>query len=70
MSTNTRICPICGEGVLHDHTDYENSEYNGVTKKTPLHYSVCSICGSEQANAEQVQTNKQALLDFKRELTM
>lgn len=53
------ICPICDLGKLIP--TIEKSEYN---KKLDLHFSICSVCGSEQANSSELSINKKITLDF------
>jgi len=52
-------CPVCGEGKLFDHTDTLTTTPHfydfEVTIKTD--YSVCNVCMSEIANAEQINRN-------------
>lgn len=68
MNTLVRTCPICGEGRLHDQVVQEMSEYREHTGQTPLYFSVCDTCGSEQANADQVRANKRAMIAFKKQV--
>ncbi len=56
----TDKCPICEEGELHDFTHTKDLADGGIV---PLHYSVCSACGSQQANAEQAAWNKRYMMD-------
>ena len=46
----------------------EETKYKGVTEFTPLLFSVCSACGSEQADAEQVRVNKRTMIAFKKKV--
>jgi HTH-type transcriptional regulator / antitoxin MqsA len=56
---NKTLCPICEEGDLSTHTDMvEYITLEGVAILIPLVYSVCNVCGSEQAGTEQTAINK------------
>ena len=68
MKENMNICPICESGQLHEKTELEETTYKGVTAQTPLYYSICDACGSEQGNAAQSRKNKQAMLSFKKQV--
>lgn len=58
------VCPVCGEGTLHD-AGFDNSvEHNGVTGVVRLEMSVCSVCCTEQASAAQVSANCRAMKAF------
>jgi C4-type Zn-finger protein len=54
-------CPICGaEGTVTDHEGVNDSEYkNGYFKGLLIDYSECSACGSEFADAGQINRNAQ-----------
>lgn len=68
MKTQKTLCPICEEGYLHEHIEQEEVEYNGQKGITPLYYSECDACGSEQANAVQIRDNKRAMIAFKKQV--
>lgn len=68
MNSYDKTCPVCGEGQLHDRVVQEVSEYKGHTGHTPLYFSECDACGSEQANAAQVRANKRAMIAFKKQV--
>ena len=68
MSIQNNICPLCGEGHLQQHADQEEVEYKGRKGITPLYYSECDVCGSEQADAIQTRNNKRAMLAFKKQV--
>lgn len=63
---NINICPICGNGQIYPRVDFEKIEYKGNEVFVPLLYSVCDVCGSEQASPEQVIDNANALREFRR----
>lgn len=54
LFTRQRLCPICEEGYLTDHVEM-NELFHGI--KSEMFYSTCDYCGSDQANAEQVNKN-------------
>ncbi|WP_051785811.1 type II toxin-antitoxin system MqsA family antitoxin [Endozoicomonas numazuensis] len=68
MQNNMNVCPICESGQLHEKNELEETTYKGVTGQTPLYYSICDACGSEQGNAAQSRKNKQAMLAFKKQV--
>lgn len=68
MNTHEQICPICGEGHLHERVVQEMTEYKGRTGETPLYFSECDVCGSEQSNAAQTRANKRAMIAFKKQV--
>lgn len=68
MTTNNKICPICGEGQLHDRVVMEETEYGGHKGQTPLYFSQCDACGSEQADAEQTRMNKRVMIAFRKKV--
>ena len=62
------LCPICGEGTLVVHVEEDVMEYHGVTKVIPCQFKVCTACGSEQADAEDMRVNKRTMQAFKKEV--
>lgn len=68
MSNRIESCPICGTGNLHSHVGKEDVEYKGCWEVISLSYSVCDVCGSEQADASQTRQNKRAMLAFKKKV--
>ena len=68
MSNQENTCPICGEGQLHERVEQEMTEYKGHAGHTPLYFSICDGCGSEQTNASQSRANKRAMIAFKKEI--
>jgi len=61
-------CPICGEGKLHENIEMNPYEYRGHKTLLKMYYSICDDCGSEQADYLQLQKNKQAAVDFRKEI--
>lgn len=58
-----KTCDLCGRGRLHPKVKTED----GLTGLT-LHYSVCDVCGSEQADSEQLRLNKLNKLNVRKTL--
>ena len=59
-------CPICGEGTLVVHVEDNVVEYAGVRSAIPSRYKVCTACGSEQADMEDLRFNRRAMQAFKK----
>jgi len=67
MTTCARIvCRIRGDGHLDSRVKKNNVGYKGVESELDLMYSVCDVCGSEQAAGNQLRTNKRAMIKFKK----
>ena len=64
MANIENRCPICEEGELTAHNDFEEQDYRGQTGNIPFVYSECAACGSEQASTAQARANKRAMLAF------
>lgn len=60
------LCPICGEGHLHEQVDQVEVEYRGEKSLRNSLYSVCDTCGSETATAAQVRSNKRDTIAFRK----
>lgn len=50
-------CPICEQGFLSEHVEMLSKEVYGEMFEIPSLYCICSYCGSEQADGEQVNKN-------------
>ena len=61
-------CPICGEGHLKDQVGKNSVEYSGHSILLDSHYSICDLCGSEQASPIQTRNNKRAMMEFKKQV--
>lgn len=61
------VCPICGEGRLHEIIDINvvEHEHEDIKGEIELTYSSCDSCSSIQAVPAQMQANKEAMLSFK-----
>lgn len=68
MTKQEEICPICGEGHLEHRVEKNSVEYNGQTALLDSQYSVCDLCGSEQASHNQTRNNKRAMVAFKKQV--
>ena len=60
------LCPICEEGNLTAQKDQNKVEYKGKTSFLDNHFSICDCCGAEQANTQQIKTNKRLMIAFKK----
>jgi HTH-type transcriptional regulator / antitoxin MqsA len=60
------LCAICGQGSVTSRTDQVESKYKGTKAMVPLHYTVCSACASDFADAEQGRLNKLDVLAFRK----
>jgi HTH-type transcriptional regulator / antitoxin MqsA len=60
------LCPLCGKGHVTAHVELVESEHKGTKGMLPLHYSVCSACASDFADAENSRLNKRAVLAFRK----
>ena len=61
----TEVCPICEDGRLFDLVGENTVEYRGEQAVLESYYSMCTACGSAQANAHQVRENKKLMVAFK-----
>lgn len=62
------MCGLCGEGRLDAQVSVDKVSYNGVEKNLPLYFSVCDVCGAEQALPAQSRENKRVMNAFKKEV--
>jgi len=68
MTQTQKLCPVCGEGHLHESICKKAVEYKGQPGELELLYSVCDACGSEQAASSQLRANKRAMVAFKKQV--
>jgi HTH-type transcriptional regulator/antitoxin MqsA len=68
MIIENEICPICGEGHLKQLVDKTPVEYKDHKTVLDTLYSVCDVCGCEQANATQTRYNKRLVIAFKKQV--
>jgi len=64
--SSKNLCPVCGEGHLHEQVDQLEVEYRGEKSLRNCLFSVCDTCGSETATAAQVRSNKQDTIAFRK----
>ena len=65
-----KLCPICGEGNLHHKIGKNYLEHKGRTIEVDFYYSLCDVCGSEQASPGQTRLNKRIMIYAKQDLTL
>lgn len=53
-------CPVCGSGHLERHTQQEIIEYKKAKLTVDLSFSICDVCGVEQASDDDLRQNKRA----------
>ena len=68
MTISHDICPICSEGHLQFCVGKNTVEHKGKSAELNMQYSVCDACGSEQADAVQLRTNKRAMMAFRKQV--
>ncbi|MYL28155.1 MULTISPECIES: type II toxin-antitoxin system MqsA family antitoxin [Halomonadaceae] len=68
MNGINETCPVCEEGVLQEQVEANEVEYKGIKGQLPLHYAVCTECGSEQAGAAHALRNKRSMMAFRKEV--
>lgn len=64
----SKVCPVCDEGVLTIREDYNETEYKGVKGSVRYLYEECDACGSEQAGASLSLKNKRLMMAFRKEV--
>lgn len=60
------LCPLCGEGHLRAEIEERTVEHKGHAGTIALHYSVCDVCGADQAHAADTRANKRSMLAFRK----
>lgn len=63
---NLNQCPLCENGMLHEHVEYETQEYKGKIITSPLYFNECDFCGTEQADTVISRKNKRAHIAAKK----
>lgn len=66
--SSQNCCPLCEEGRLHEQQGKNAVEYSGCHAELDLLFSVCDVCGAEQATSKQTRCNKRAMVAFKKEV--
>ena len=64
----TKICPICEEGHLSAEQEMIHVEHMGNEGNIINQYSICDVCGSEQATVIDARVNKRAMIEFKKQV--
>lgn len=62
----SKVCPICEEGVLTIREGCNETEYKGVKGSVRFFYEECDACGSEQADASLSLKNKRLMIAFRK----
>lgn len=60
----SKVCPVCEEGVLTIMEGCNKAEYRGVKESVSFYYAECDACGSEQADAALSLKNKRLMIAF------
>ena len=63
-----QLCLICEEGHIHSQIEQVKVEHLGQTGLIESHYSICDMCGSEQATTADARFNKRAMIAFKKQV--
>lgn len=63
-------CPICNQGKPTRHIEQVQSTYKGYTIELPLHYLICDVCGSDFAGMHESETNRNILLNWRKEIDL
>lgn len=66
--SSKNLCPICGEGHLHERVDQIEIEYKGEKSLRNSFFSECDACGSETATAAQTRNNKRDTIAFRKQV--
>lgn len=66
MSIQTEICPLCGEGSLHEVGRDRTVEHKGTVGYVHTKASECDVCGCSQASPSQVRDNQRAMAAFQK----
>lgn len=64
----SKVCPICEEGVLTIKEGCNETEYKGVKDSVSFFYEECDACGSEQVNAALSLKNKRLMIAFRKQV--
>lgn len=63
----SKVCPICEEGVLTIKEGCNETEYKSVKGSVPFFYEECNACGSEQVDAALSLKNKRLIIAFRKQ---
>jgi HTH-type transcriptional regulator/antitoxin MqsA len=64
----SKVCPVCEEGVLMIREGYNETEHKGVKDSVLFFYEECDACGSEQADASLSLKNKRLMIAFRKQV--
>ncbi|MDA3821869.1 MAG: hypothetical protein PF450_04550 [Bacteroidales bacterium] len=66
METEKKLCPLCGEGYLTEKVVKNLITHRKVSCENDLHFSTCDGCGSDQADNEQSNKNKDIAVNYRK----
>jgi len=61
----TKSCPVCGFGYLTPQVSSNSITLNGKIYEIPCHYSICSNCECEIADADDVNMNASLMKELR-----
>nr|WP_315406230.1 type II toxin-antitoxin system MqsA family antitoxin [uncultured Pseudomonas sp.] len=68
MTQHLCLCPLCGEGSVHESTFTEPYEYKGRTVNISLHCKECDVCGSEFSDSSVSKRNQRVINATKKKI--
>lgn len=68
MTQHLCLCPLCGEGSVHEARFDEPFEYKGKVVNISLHCKECDVCGSEFADAAISKKNQRVINAAKKQV--
>lgn len=68
MTQHLCLCPLCGEGSVHETRFDEPFEYKGKTITISLHCKECDVCGSEFSDAATSKKNQRVINAAKKQI--
>lgn len=66
MSMTDEPCPVCGAGYLTPQVGMCRVVLNGKEYELPSYFAVCHNCGSEVADADDINQNAELMRDLRR----
>lgn len=60
-----KLCPVCGEGRLHQQVGTNTVKVHEQEYDLPIHFAVCDVCECEVADAEDSAENKMLMLELR-----
>jgi HTH-type transcriptional regulator/antitoxin MqsA len=64
----SKVCPICEEGVLTTREGCNETDYKGVKGSVRFFYEECDVCGSGQVDASLSLKNKRLMIAFRKQV--